>query len=151
LRTLKIRLDKIIHRNKRINDNFSQDAPEDMVSLYDPQVGLWNWALPTSPPQSSSNLADDFGLPQASAKEATHKEIFASFLNALANSLAEVQPELAAGFTSRMWSAAKSMVAVPDNEIRCKPDLVLSDNIKPKWGNIWVCAELTSSQYKPAK
>ena len=78
--TLKIRLDKIIHRNKRINDNFSQNAPEDFVPLYDTQAGLWNWALPTSPPQSSGNLADDDGLPQASAKKVTHETYLLSQL-----------------------------------------------------------------------
>jgi hypothetical protein len=32
-----------------------------------------------------------------------------------------------------------------------KPDLVLSNDIKPEWGNIRVCTELTYSQYMPAQ
>jgi hypothetical protein len=147
------------------------------------QAGLWNWALPTSSPQSSGSLADDDGLPQASAKKVTHEDIFASFLNALASSLADSELKLTAQhqenvihcgtlqttpehsvvvcskiqppdeFTSRTWSIANSTVAIPGSDIKRKPgpDLVLFDDIKPKWGNIRVCAELTSSQYMLAK
>ncbi|KAG1895809.1 kinase-like domain-containing protein [Suillus fuscotomentosus] len=54
-------------------------------------------------------------------------------------------------FPPRTWSASNSTVAVSSSDIKCKPDLVLSDEIKPKWGNIRICAELTYSQYKPAQ
>ncbi|KAG2151770.1 hypothetical protein BD769DRAFT_1658208 [Suillus cothurnatus] len=43
------------------------------------------------------------------------------------------------------------MTPIQGTEIKCKPDLVLFDNIKSKWGNIRACAELTVSQYKHRK
>ncbi|KAG1767588.1 hypothetical protein EV702DRAFT_1203623 [Suillus placidus] len=43
---------------------------------------------------------------------------------------------------TRTWSTSNSTVAVSGSDIKRKPDLVLSDDIKPKWGNI---------RYKPAQ
>ncbi|KAG0692147.1 hypothetical protein DFH29DRAFT_882976 [Suillus ampliporus] len=145
--TLQIPLSKILHHDARINTIFSQHSPDDIVPLYDSQARLWNWALPTTPPQSSVNSND--ALPQTGAERFTHEEIFSSFFNALGTAMAKKlgTPRSA----TRTWSASHSTVAVSGSDIKCKPDLVLSDDIKPKWGNIRVCAELTYSQYKPAQ
>ncbi|KAG2134507.1 hypothetical protein DEU56DRAFT_913695 [Suillus clintonianus] len=145
--TLQIPLSKILHRNARINTLFSQHSPDDIIPLYDSEARLWNWALPTTPPPSSTNSND--ALPQTGAERFTHEEIFSSFFNALGTAMAKKldTPRSA----TRTWSASNSTVAVSGSDIKRKPDLVLSDDIKPKWGNIRVCAELTYSQYKPAQ
>ncbi|KAG1901626.1 uncharacterized protein F5891DRAFT_1187500 [Suillus fuscotomentosus] len=148
--TLRIKLSKILHRNAQINTIFSQNSPDDIVPLYDSQAGLWNWALPTTPPQSSTNSTDTT-LPQPDVKKFTHEEIFSSFFNVLSTAMAESESKLITLSATCTWSASNSTVAVSGSDIKRKPDLVLSNEIKPKWGNIRVCAELTYSQYKPAQ
>ncbi|KAG1797797.1 uncharacterized protein HD556DRAFT_1440758 [Suillus plorans] len=131
--TLRIKLSKILHCNTWINTIFSQNSLDDIVPLYDSQAGLWNWALPMTPPQSSINSND--ALPQPGV---THEEIFLSFLNALCTAMAEAEDKLITLPATCTWSASNSTVAVSGSDIKPKPDLVLSDDIKP-------------SQYKPAQ
>lgn len=142
--TLRIKLSKILHRDTWINTIFSQNSPDNIVPLYDSQAGLWNWALPMTPPQSSANSNDTLAHP--GVEKFTHEEIFSSFLNALSTAMAESEDKLITLSATRTWSASNSTVAVSGSNIKRKPDLVLSDDIKPKWGNICVCAELTHSQ-----
>ncbi|KAG1834478.1 hypothetical protein EV424DRAFT_1532202 [Suillus variegatus] len=146
---LTIKLSKIIYRNKHINNTFHLNSPDDMVPLYDTKAGLWNWGLPLSYP-NGGGIAEDC-IPLPGVEKSTHKEIFTTFINAFATSMAESQPKLLTPSATRIWSAAHSTTLMEGTEIRCKPDLVLSDDIKPKWGNIRVCAELTVSSYKPAQ
>ncbi|KAG1796319.1 uncharacterized protein HD556DRAFT_1441626 [Suillus plorans] len=138
--TLRIKLSKILHRDTWINTIFSQNSPDNIVPLYDSQAGLWNWALPTTPPQSSANSNNT--LPQPAVKKFTHEEIFSSFLNTLGTAMAESEDKLITLSATRTWSVSNSTVAVFGSNIKCKPDLMLSDDIKPKWGNI---------HYKPAQ
>ncbi|KAG1897425.1 uncharacterized protein F5891DRAFT_1191870 [Suillus fuscotomentosus] len=139
--TLRIKLSKILHHDTQINTIFSQNSPDDIVPLYDSQAGFWNWALPMTPPQSSVNSNDTLP-PQLGVEKFTHEEIFSSFLNALDTVMAESEDKLITLSATRTWSASNSTVAVSGSDIKRKPDLVLSDDIKPKWGNI--C-------YKPAQ
>ncbi|KAG1777600.1 hypothetical protein EV702DRAFT_1197217 [Suillus placidus] len=147
--TLQIKLSKILHCDTWINTIFSQNSPDDIVPLYNTQARLWNWVLPTTPPQSSANSDDTH--PQPGVGRSTHEEIFMLFLNALGTAMAELEEKLIMPSATRTWSASNSMVAVSGSDIKRKPDLVLSDDIKPKWGNICICTELTYSQYKPAQ
>ncbi|KAG2073315.1 hypothetical protein BDR04DRAFT_1116448 [Suillus decipiens] len=84
-------------------------------------------------------------------KKFTHKEIFLSFLNTLSTTMAESKKKLIMLSATCTWSTSNSTVAVSSSDIKRKPDLVLSNDVKPKWGNIHICAELTYSQYKPAQ
>ncbi|KAG1719485.1 hypothetical protein EDB19DRAFT_1836684 [Suillus lakei] len=52
-------------------------------------------------------------------------------------------------FATSTWSAANAQKPLPGSDIKCKPDLVLSDDVLAKWGNIRVSAELMHSQYQP--
>ena len=82
--------------------------------------------------------------------DATHKEIVASFLNALAGCLLTSQPLLELEcYSTRTWNAASAHNALPGSSVMCKPDLVLSDDVTTKWGNIKVSGELTHSPYMP--
>ncbi|KAG2131044.1 hypothetical protein DEU56DRAFT_914576 [Suillus clintonianus] len=65
--------------------------------------------------------------------------------------MAKSDSELPTPSVTWIWSTAHSMTPVQGAKIKHKPDLVLCDDIKPKWGNIRACAELTVSQYKPRK
>ncbi|KAG1800624.1 hypothetical protein EV424DRAFT_1352081 [Suillus variegatus] len=150
---LKIPFGKIIHRNNHINEKFSETSPDTLVPLYDTEAKTCNWALPVDPPGD-----DDSSLPgqvesseSNNPQEATHEEIFAAFLNALVGWLAASQLKLVAmRFATSSWSAANAHKALPGSDIRRKPDIVLSDDISAKWGNIRVSAELTHSRYRPA-
>ncbi|KAG1865731.1 hypothetical protein C8R48DRAFT_772729 [Suillus tomentosus] len=153
--SLKIPFGKILYRNQRINEKFSGTSPDTLVPLYDTEAKAWNWALPVDPPKnaSSSHLgADSEGESEGDdMQKATHEEIFAAFLNALAGCLAASQPKLVEmRFATSTWSAASAQKALPGSDIKRKPDLVLSDDISAKWGNIRVSAELTHSRYRPA-
>ncbi|KAG2066587.1 hypothetical protein BDR04DRAFT_1121111 [Suillus decipiens] len=66
----------------------------------------------------------------------THEEIFSSFLHTLSTAMAESKKKLIILSATCTWSVSNSMVAVSSSNIKCKPDLVLSNNVKPKWGNI---------------
>ncbi|KAG1899633.1 uncharacterized protein F5891DRAFT_1189442 [Suillus fuscotomentosus] len=150
---LKIPFGKIIHRNNHINEKFSETSPDTLVPLYDTEAKTWNWALPVDPPgDDDSSLLGQVELSESNnPQEATHKEIFAAFLNALVGCFAASQPKLVAmRFATSSWSAANAHKALPGSDIKCKPDIVLSDNISAKWGNIRVSAELTHSRYQPA-
>jgi hypothetical protein len=84
-------------------------------------------------------------------ESATHEEIVASFLNAFAGCLSASQPLLEREcYATRTWSAASAHKALLGSNIKRKPDLVLSDDVTAKWGNIRVSGELTHSPYKPA-
>ncbi|KAG1849826.1 hypothetical protein C8R48DRAFT_778420 [Suillus tomentosus] len=157
--SLKIPFRKILYRNQRINEKFSGTSPDTLVPLYDTEAKAWNWALPVDPPKNASSSrsgADSEGESEGESEgddmqKATHKEIFAAFLNALAGCLAASQPKLVEmRFATSTWSAASAQKALPGSDIKRKPDLVLSDDISAKWGNIRVSAELTHSRYQPA-
>ncbi|KAG2095259.1 uncharacterized protein F5147DRAFT_778702 [Suillus discolor] len=89
-------------------------SPDIPVPLYDTEAKTWNWALPVDPPGD-----DDSSLPSQvessesnNPQEATHKEIFAAFLNALVGCLAVSQPKLVAmHFATSSWS----LDAISDN------------------------------------
>lgn len=149
---LKIPFGKIIHHNHHINQKFSETSPDTLVPLYDTEAKTWNWALPVDPPgDDDSSLSSQVESESDNPQEATHKEIFAAFLNALAGCLAVSQPKLVAMcYATSSWSAANAHKALPGSDIKRKPDIVLSDDISAKWGNIRVSAELTHSHYRPA-
>ncbi|KAG2087115.1 uncharacterized protein F5147DRAFT_781412 [Suillus discolor] len=147
--SLTIPFGKILYHNQRINEKFSGTSPDTLVPLYDTEAKAWNWALPVDPPKNASSSrshsaqgADSEGESEGESEgddmqEATHKEIFAAFLNALAGCLAASQPKLVEmRFATSTWSAASAQKALPGSDIKRKPDLVLSDDISAKWGNI---------------
>ncbi|KAG1883167.1 hypothetical protein F4604DRAFT_1921074 [Suillus subluteus] len=142
---LTIKLSKIIYRNKHIDNMFRLNSPDDIVPLYDTNVGLRNWGLLLSYPNGGSVAEDCIPLP--GVEKSTHKEIFATFFNAVATSMAELQLKLLTPSATQIWSVAHSTVPMEGTEIKCKLDLVLSDDIKPKWGNIrYKSAEGTTIQ-----
>lgn len=151
---LKIPFGKILHHNQRIDENFSSTSPDTLVPLYDTEAKTWNWALPVDPPENGSNPAGvDSGSDSEdnATQETTHEENFAAFLNAFASCLSRSRSELVAmRFATGTWSAANAQKALPGSAIKRKPDIVLSDDISAKWGNIRVSAELTHSRYQPA-
>ncbi|KAG1842146.1 hypothetical protein F4604DRAFT_1690068 [Suillus subluteus] len=113
--------------------------------------------LPVNPPgdESDSNTGSASSTPVSpdpeAAGSATYEEIVASFMNALAGCLSASQPLLEREcYATRTWSAASAHKALPGSDIKCKPDLVLSDDITARWGNIRISSELTHSPYKPA-
>ena len=54
-------------------------------------------------------------------------------------------------YSTRTWNAASAHnVALPGSSVMRKPDLVLSDDVTTRWGNIKVSGELTHSPYMPA-
>jgi hypothetical protein len=104
---LKIPFGKIIHCNNRINQKFSKTSPDIPVPLYDTEAKTWNWALPVDPPgDDNSSLPSQVESSESNnPQEATHKEIFAAFLNALVGCLAVSQPKLVAmHFATSSWS-----------------------------------------------
>ncbi|KAG2358665.1 hypothetical protein BDR07DRAFT_1489173 [Suillus spraguei] len=156
---LQIPLRKIIYPNERVRSQYHGSSPDTMVPLYDTETSTWNWNLPVNPPgdtdSDSENAGSTSGAPVSpdteAAGNATHEEIFASFLNALAGCLLASQTLLEREcYATRTWSAASAHTALPGSTIKRKPDLVLSDDITAKWGNIRVSGELTHSPYKPA-
>ncbi|KAG2051845.1 hypothetical protein BDR06DRAFT_1009968 [Suillus hirtellus] len=146
---LTIKLSKIINRNKHINNTFHLNSPDDIVPLYDTNAGLWNWGLLLLYPNGGGVAEDCIPLP--GVEKSTYKEIFATFINAFTTSMAESQPKLLTLSATQIWSAAHSTTPVEGTKIRCKPDLILSDDIKLKWSNIRVYAKLMVSSYKPAQ
>jgi hypothetical protein len=78
---LTIKLGIIIYHNKHINDTFRLHSPDDIVPLYDTNARLWNWGLPLLYPNSDGVAEDCIPLP--GVKKSTHKEIFATFFNAV--------------------------------------------------------------------
>ncbi|KAG1886286.1 hypothetical protein F4604DRAFT_1675922 [Suillus subluteus] len=150
---LKIPFSKILYRNQCINEKFSETSPDTLVPLYDTEAKIWNWALPVDPPENGSSSPSQVESEgnDTQAQGATYEEIVAAFLNALTGCLAVSQPKLVAmRFATSSWSAANAQKALPGSDIKCKTDLILSDNISAKWGNIRVSAELMHSRYKPA-
>ncbi|KAG1862142.1 hypothetical protein DFJ58DRAFT_725554 [Suillus subalutaceus] len=135
---LKIPFGKILHHNQRINEKFSSTSPDTLLT----------------PPENGSTPAGvDSGSDSEdnATQETTHEENFAAFLNAFASCLSRSQSELVAmRFATGTWSAANAQKALPGSAIKRKPDIVLSDDISAKWGNIRVSAELTHSRYQPA-
>ncbi|KAG1816745.1 uncharacterized protein BJ212DRAFT_1480604 [Suillus subaureus] len=155
---LQIPLKKIIHPNEHVRLQYHGLLPDSLVPLYNIETSTWNWDLPVNPPgggsDSDASGGSSHGAPVSQdpevADSATYEEIFASFMNALAGCLSASQPLLEHEcYATRTWSAANAHKALPGSEIKCKPDLVLSDNITAKWGNIRVSGELIHSPYKP--
>ncbi|KAG1843251.1 hypothetical protein C8R48DRAFT_678804 [Suillus tomentosus] len=82
-------------------------SPDIPVPLYDTEAKTWNWALPVDPPgDDNSSLPSQVESSESNnPQEATHKEIFAAFLNALVGCLAVSQPKLVAmHFATSSWS-----------------------------------------------
>jgi hypothetical protein len=156
---LQIPLKKIIHPNEHVRSQYHGLSPDSLVPLYNIETSTWNWDLPVNPPgggsDSDTSGGSSHGAPASQdpevAESATYEEIFASFMNALAGCLSASQPLLEREcYATRTWSAANAHKALPGSEIKRKPDLVLSDDVTAKWGNIRVSGELTHSPYKPA-
>lgn len=71
------------------------------MPLYDTDMKLWNWDLPTLAPTTDSESINsqqqepdkEDNMQNGGAKKATHKEIISSFFNALAICLAKAQPK----------------------------------------------------------
>ncbi|KAG1745487.1 uncharacterized protein EDB91DRAFT_1246361 [Suillus paluster] len=135
---LQIPLKKILHPNQHIRSQYHGLSPDTLVPLYNTETSTWNWDLPVDPPGNDSDSdpsgTSSHGSPSATqdpeaAEAVTYEEIVASFINAL---------------------AANAHKALPGSKIQHKPDLVLSDDVTTKWGNIRVSGELTHSSYKPA-
>ncbi|KAG1832610.1 hypothetical protein DFJ58DRAFT_736302 [Suillus subalutaceus] len=119
---LKIPFGKILHHNQRINEKFSSTSPDTLVPLYDTEAKTWNWALPVDPPENA-------------------------FLNAFASCFSRSWSELVAmRFATGTWSAANAQKALPGSAIKRKPDIVLSDDISAKWGNIRISTAIVPSE-----
>ncbi|KAG0698459.1 hypothetical protein DFH29DRAFT_1002833 [Suillus ampliporus] len=151
---LQIPLKRILHPNQHVRLQYHGLSPDTLVPLYNIETSTWNWDLPVDPPGNDSG-SDPSGTsatqdPEA-AEGATYEEIVASFINALAGCLSASQPLLEKEcYATRTWSTANAHKALPGSKIQRKPDLVLSDDVTAKWGNIRVSSELTHSSYKPA-
>ncbi|KAG1836838.1 hypothetical protein DFJ58DRAFT_734722, partial [Suillus subalutaceus] len=126
-------------------DNRLTQYNNSLVPLYNIETSTWNWDLPVNPPgggsDSDTSGGSSHGAPASQdpevAESATYEEIFASFMNALAGCLSASQPLLEREcYATRTWSAANAHKALPGSEIKRKPDLVLSDDVTAKWGNI---------------
>ncbi|KAG1883998.1 hypothetical protein F4604DRAFT_1677165 [Suillus subluteus] len=136
---LKIPFGKILYRNQHINEKFSETSPDTLVPLYDTEAKTWNWALPVDPPENGSSSPSQVESEgdDTQAQGATNEEIVAAFLNALTGCLVVSQPKLVAmRFATSSWSVANAQKALPGSDIKHKPDLILSDDISAKWGNI---------------
>lgn len=134
---LSILFSQIQHCDERINKQFCQKKPEDTVELWDKKEQKWNWALPNGP---------------SNADSATTEHIFAAFLNALTAALSrthnlERSNQLEA---NPIWSDANSTIPVKGEVISRKPDIIMSNEPHPRWANIKVVVELTSSDYATA-
>ncbi|KAG1739738.1 hypothetical protein EDB19DRAFT_1828732 [Suillus lakei] len=106
--------------------------------------------LTRNAPENGSKPPAQVELEGNVTQQATYEEIVAAFLNALAACLVKSQPELdKMRYATSTWSAASAQKPLPGSDIKRKPDLVLSDDILAKWGNIRVSAEITHSQYQP--
>ncbi|KAG1812777.1 uncharacterized protein BJ212DRAFT_1482853 [Suillus subaureus] len=124
------------------------------MPLYNIETSTWNWDLPVNPPGGGSDSDTSGGSSHSApvsqdpevAESATYEEIFTSFMNALAGCLSASQPLLECEcYATCTWSAANAHKALPRSEIKRKPDLVLSDDITAKWGNIRVSDPATST------
>ncbi|KAG2109554.1 uncharacterized protein F5147DRAFT_772862 [Suillus discolor] len=79
------------------------------------------------------------------------EHIFTSFFNIVAIALLALKPDLAHPHNlSYTWSAANSSRPVPGDEVPCKPDLILLDDVEARWDTIKAVCELTCSTYKPS-
>ncbi|KAG2157307.1 hypothetical protein DEU56DRAFT_905962 [Suillus clintonianus] len=158
---LKIPLKTILYPNKQVRSRHHGLSPDSLVPLYNTATSTWNWDLPVDPPRDSSD-SDPSGTSSQThntpanqddpaPERATYEEIVASFLNALAACLLAKETLLECEcYSICKWSAANAHKPLPGSEIKHKPNLVLSDDIAAKWGNIRVSGELTHSTYKPA-
>jgi len=136
---LYIPLKNILHPNEHIRLKYHNSSPDQLVPLYDSKMSTLNWDLPVKAPRDNS--VSDTSSPSSQdleAVNATDEEIIAFFLNALAGScLLALQPLLECKcYLTCTWSAASAHNAFPGSSIMCKPDLVLSDNVTTRWGNI---------------
>ncbi|KAG2156557.1 uncharacterized protein EDB93DRAFT_1247266 [Suillus bovinus] len=152
---LKITLKKIHHPNKHVRLQYHSLSLDTLVPLYNTEMSTWNWDLPVDSPGNDLDLGPSGSTSPTSqdpeaAERVTYKEIFALFMNALAHCLLASQPLLEKEcYATHTWSAASAHKALPGSKIQCKPDLILSDDVPAKWGNIRVSGELTHSTYKP--
>ncbi|KAG1819011.1 uncharacterized protein BJ212DRAFT_1479139 [Suillus subaureus] len=150
---LQIPLKKIIHPNEHVRLQYHGLLPDSLVPLYNIEMSTWNWDLPVTPPgggSDSDTSGSSHGAPVSQdpedAESVTYEEFFASFMNALAGCLSASQPLLESKcYATHTWSAANAHKALPGSEIKYKPDLVLSDDITAKWGNIRVSADPATS------
>ncbi|KAG2356105.1 hypothetical protein BDR07DRAFT_1492308 [Suillus spraguei] len=147
------------HLLSHIFQPFKVPLPNDssldsLVPLYNTETCTWNWDPPVNPPgdKSASNTGSASSTPDPeTAGSATYEEIIASFMNTLAGCLLASQSLLKCEcYATHTWSTASAHKALSSSDIKCKPDLVLSDDITARWGNIRVSGKLTHSPYKPA-
>jgi len=137
---LNIPLKNILHPNEHVRSKYHDSLPDQLVPLYDSETSTWNWDLPVKAPRN--NLVSDTSSPSSQdtkAVNATHEEIIASFLNALAGCLLTSQPLLELEcYSTHTWNAASAHNALHGSSVMHKPDIVLSDDITTRWGNIKV-------------
>jgi hypothetical protein len=92
---LQIPLKNILHPNERVRSKYHSSSPDSLVPLYDTATSTWNWDLPVNAPRD--NLVSSSAIASQNleaAESATHEEIIASFLNALAGCLLASEPLL---------------------------------------------------------
>ncbi|KAG1842842.1 hypothetical protein F4604DRAFT_1938561 [Suillus subluteus] len=173
---LRVPLHKICYHDHRLHSKFALTDEQDLVPLFDEDEQQWNWALPMSHldepridrieetigegPEGNENEMSGSGVndslpegPSVALEAWKHpfEEIFASFFNTISGALSLQQPKVmeANQTVVRTWSSANATRPVKDEEIYCKPDLVLLDDMTARWDMIKVVCELTSQLYSP--
>ncbi|KAG1887912.1 uncharacterized protein F5891DRAFT_1199481 [Suillus fuscotomentosus] len=101
---------------------------------------------------SGSGVSDNLPeAPPVEARKHPFEEIFASFFNIVSGAVAREQPMVmkANNAVIRTWSSANATRPVKDEEMQCKPDLALLDDMTARWDTIKAVCELTSQPYSP--
>ncbi|KAG2153068.1 uncharacterized protein EDB93DRAFT_1102815 [Suillus bovinus] len=128
----------------------TSEATESVLPFADAEL-LTDGGSKSDDGEDSSDLDCQTSSAVASEGPLTTEHIFSSFFNVVTTALLALQPDLALTHNlSRTWSAANSSRPVPGEEIPCKPDLTLLDDVEARWDTIKVVCELTSSAYKPS-
>ncbi|KAG1768238.1 hypothetical protein EV702DRAFT_1050050 [Suillus placidus] len=150
---LRVPLYKICYRDHRLHSKFALTDEQDLIPLFDEDEQQWNWALPMSHLDkpgidrieetgeglegnehevSGSGVSDSLPEGPLEAQKHPFEEIFASFFNTISGALSHAQP--------KVMEANKTV----DEEIHCKPDLVLLDDVTAQWDTIKaVCSVVT--------
>ncbi|KAG2118666.1 uncharacterized protein F5147DRAFT_767429 [Suillus discolor] len=151
-------------RSNQAEENSSTDQGEregENSGATNQRSGDWVFVDDTGAPAASESQAESVGQPEDdvmltnassassdnapvlheincdSTKPWTTEQVFASFNNLLAFALLLQQPTLTQKRTlSRIWSASNSSSTICGNEIMCKPDLILLDDIEARWDTI---------------
>ncbi|KAG2359753.1 hypothetical protein BDR07DRAFT_1487829 [Suillus spraguei] len=156
---LRIPLSQIQYPNKWINNQFSQHKLMDSVGLWDSKAEMWNLGLLDPPPKqrkkNKMGKTHEGGGSRApggstSQSNSTTEHVVAGLLNALTAALSRHGLNTS-NQANHIWSGAHSTAPIKGEDIPCKPDIVMSDELDPGWAGIKVVTEVTSSKYWPGK